>query len=210
MDAASSFFYITNPTCCTTLARFDFESRTTTHDRDWRAPARAQAGAGRCGGCDGLVHVAVGREDIWQKQLRVAGSGQHLLINRSKQQLIFILVQLVLTIFSPWQWFVSTRTFSNNLETALTAVALTYWPWQWMQSHSGKSNKVEFKYDGYQLFLRFDLMHPSLKYCFLAAGFATALRPTNILIWFILGVMTLPHLKQAELWTFIRNAHIFG
>lgn len=154
--------------------------------------------------------MAVGREDIWQEQLRVIGSGQHPLIRENIRQLILILWQLVVTIFSPWQWFVSTRTFSNNLETALTAVALTYWPWQWMQSDAGKPAKVEFRYDGHQPSFRFDLIHLSLKYCFLAAGFATALRPTNILIWFVLGLMTLPYLRQAELWTFVRDAHIFG
>lgn len=34
-----------------------------------------------------------------------------------------------MTIFSPWQWFCSTRTFSNSLETTLTIAALCYWPW---------------------------------------------------------------------------------
>lgn len=36
-----------------------------------------------------------------------------------------------MTISSPWQWFCSTRTLSNCLETTLTVVALTSWPWQW-------------------------------------------------------------------------------
>ena len=31
---------------------------------------------------------------------------------------------------SPWQWFCSTRTLSNSLETTLTIIALNYWPWQ--------------------------------------------------------------------------------
>lgn len=34
-----------------------------------------------------------------------------------------------MTILSPWQWFCSTRTFSNSLETTLTIAALYYWPW---------------------------------------------------------------------------------
>jgi hypothetical protein len=35
-----------------------------------------------------------------------------------------------MSIFSPWQWFCSTRTFSNSLETVLTIVALFFWPWE--------------------------------------------------------------------------------
>lgn len=31
---------------------------------------------------------------------------------------------------SPFQWFCSTRTFSNSLETTLTIMALYYWPWE--------------------------------------------------------------------------------
>ncbi len=36
----------------------------------------------------------------------------------------------MLAIFSPWQWFCSTRTFSSSLESTLTIAALYYWPWQ--------------------------------------------------------------------------------
>jgi len=35
-----------------------------------------------------------------------------------------------MTMFSPWQWFCSTRTFSNSLEVTLTIMALYYWPWK--------------------------------------------------------------------------------
>jgi hypothetical protein len=34
-----------------------------------------------------------------------------------------------MTLLSPWQWFCSTRTLSNSLETVLTIVALNFWPW---------------------------------------------------------------------------------
>jgi hypothetical protein len=43
---------------------------------------------------------------------------------------MIIRYQLLLTMFSPWQWFFSTRTFSNSLETTLTIAALYYWPWE--------------------------------------------------------------------------------
>ena len=36
-----------------------------------------------------------------------------------------------MTVCSPWQWFCSTRTLSNCVETTYTIVALEYWPWQW-------------------------------------------------------------------------------
>jgi len=39
-------------------------------------------------------------------------------------------------VLSPWQWFFSTRTFSNNIEATLTALALSFWPWDWMRSFS--------------------------------------------------------------------------
>lgn len=39
-------------------------------------------------------------------------------------------LELLMTVFSPWQWFCSTRTFSNCLETTLTITALYFWPWK--------------------------------------------------------------------------------
>lgn len=39
-------------------------------------------------------------------------------------------IQLLMTFFSPWQWFCSTRTFSNCLETTMTITALYFWPWE--------------------------------------------------------------------------------
>ncbi len=35
-----------------------------------------------------------------------------------------------MTVLNPWQWYCSTRTFSNSLETTLTIAALSYWPWE--------------------------------------------------------------------------------
>jgi phosphatidylinositol glycan class B len=35
-----------------------------------------------------------------------------------------------MTVLNPWQWYCSTRTFSNALETTLTIAALAYWPWE--------------------------------------------------------------------------------
>lgn len=41
------------------------------------------------------------------------------------------ILQLALTALNPWNWFCSTRTLLNCLETTLTSAALCYWPWQW-------------------------------------------------------------------------------
>src|SRR3954447_22232938 len=45
---------------------------------------------------------------------------------------------LTLTVLSPWQWFCSTRTLSNCLETTLTVIALYNWPWHWSLSAGDK------------------------------------------------------------------------
>ncbi|KAL5336602.1 Alg9-like mannosyltransferase family-domain-containing protein [Aspergillus crustosus] len=37
---------------------------------------------------------------------------------------------LAVTVVSPWQWFCSTRTLSNCLETTITVVAMYLWPWE--------------------------------------------------------------------------------
>ncbi|KAL6716379.1 glycosylphosphatidylinositol anchor biosynthesis [Lecanora helva] len=48
-----------------------------------------------------------------------------------------------LTVCSPWQWFCSTRTLSNSLETTLTTMALALWPWQWSADASEEDNVDE-------------------------------------------------------------------
>ncbi|KAG7002243.1 GPI mannosyltransferase 3 [Physcia stellaris] len=53
---------------------------------------------------------------------------------------------LVLTVCSPWQWFCSTRTLSNCLETTLTIVALSNWPWHWTLDKEDEEHE-----DGYGL-----------------------------------------------------------
>jgi len=47
---------------------------------------------------------------------------------------LLIISKFRFLLLSPWQWFVSTRSFSNSLETALMAMALYYWPWDWMKT----------------------------------------------------------------------------
>ncbi|KAH0385121.1 glycosyltransferase family 22 protein, partial [Aureobasidium melanogenum] len=78
---------------------------------------------------------------------------------------------LFLTVFSPWQWFCSTRTLSNSLETTLTTTALWLWP------------------------LRNDPKQPGsnatgLRTALALAAIATVLRPTNAIIWIVMAVYT--------------------
>ncbi|GAB7342094.1 hypothetical protein MBLNU457_g0370t1 [Dothideomycetes sp. NU457] len=76
---------------------------------------------------------------------------------------------LALTVVSPWQWFCSTRTLSNCLETTLTSAALYYWPWQnvFHEPHNGKTR-----------------LRP-LRVAMCLAAFASILRPTNLIIWLV-------------------------
>jgi phosphatidylinositol glycan class B len=61
-------------------------------------------------------------------------------------QSMLISFKLRFLLLSPWQWFMSTRAFSNTLETALTAMALYYWPWEWMKpAASAKSRDQDAK-----------------------------------------------------------------
>ncbi|KAG9593480.1 glycosyltransferase family 22 protein, partial [Aureobasidium melanogenum] len=78
---------------------------------------------------------------------------------------------LFLTVFSPWQWFCSTRTLSNSLETALTTIALWLWPLRNDPKQPG-SNAM------------------SLRMALALAAVATVLRPTNAIIWIVMAVYT--------------------
>jgi GPI mannosyltransferase 3 len=46
-----------------------------------------------------------------------------------------------MTVLNPWQWYCSTRTFSNSLETTLTIAALYCWPWELLKD--AKADKEE-------------------------------------------------------------------
>ncbi|KAK5195143.1 glycosylphosphatidylinositol anchor biosynthesis [Exophiala xenobiotica] len=109
------------------------------------------------------------------------------------------LMALVLTVVSPWQWFVATRTFSNSLETTLTAIALYNWPWHWtLPVDTGSQNPGKLETQG----LRVRVRNPDgfgedstdeltrLRRALLCAAVATILRPTNILVWCTLGLLT--------------------
>ncbi|KAF7900841.1 hypothetical protein EAF00_003062 [Botryotinia globosa] len=96
-------------------------------------------------------------------------------------------VTLLMSVFSPWNWFCSTRTFSNSLETSLTITALHFWPWD-MAINSGEKIKKGTKEASTAPISRGVFKTTEsvnhLRYSLLLAGIACILRPTNLLIWF--------------------------
>ncbi|KAL1852206.1 glycosylphosphatidylinositol anchor biosynthesis [Paecilomyces lecythidis] len=117
----------------------------------------------------------------------------------------------MLTVVSPWQWFCSTRTLSNCLETTLTVVALYFWPWRWTITPKEKNNKDEDEND-----LITDEEPEernesgSLRKCLLLAALACLLRPTNIIIWIILTGFMLSRATRRECLILVREATIWG
>jgi phosphatidylinositol glycan class B len=102
---------------------------------------------------------------------------------------------LTLTVVSPWQWFCSTRTFSNSLETTLTVIALYYWPWHW-STKTGVKKDIQVYSEDLGICDADDPSQMSveeialLRRALLLAAVATIMRPTNILIWATLSWLT--------------------
>ncbi|KAI1614190.1 phosphatidylinositol glycan, class B [Exophiala viscosa] len=130
------------------------------------------------------------------------------------------LMVLGLTIVSPWQWFCSTRTFSNSLETTLTVVALHNWPWHWTLTVGGEgqsSSRVSLRVrDGGDQGRKTTDDLTRLRRALLCAAVATVLRPTNVLIWASLTFMTFIGglrkigASQVEAVTFARETALCG
>ncbi|KAL2068751.1 hypothetical protein VTL71DRAFT_15089 [Oculimacula yallundae] len=127
--------------------------------------------------------AALGDYYTWQLAERIYGTGTKV------SGAVFWM-----SLFSPWQWFCSTRTFSNCLETTLTITALYFWPWGVStETVLGKGS------DASQLVEQSEVLPVSpttnsvfkttksvkhLRISLLLAGLACILRPTNGLIWF--------------------------
>ncbi|KAK3374956.1 Alg9-like mannosyltransferase family-domain-containing protein [Podospora didyma] len=115
---------------------------------------------------------------------------------------------LWMTVLNPWQWYCSTRTFSNSLETTLTIVALYYWPWELLED-SKKSKSMPL-----QSSRRINSLRVSLS----LAAIAVLLRPTNIFIWFSVLTLSLTRLtldgtsplRQASVMTLLREIILCG
>ncbi|KFY70382.1 hypothetical protein V499_09211, partial [Pseudogymnoascus sp. VKM F-103] len=130
----------------------------------------------------GLV-AAVGDYYTWQLAEKVYGQGSNAAFTT-----------LLITALSPWQWFCSTRTLSNSLETVLTIVALYYWPWGLYGDSSApkktspdaaeadKADKAITSSQESQIFKTNSDVN-SLRICLFLAGIACLLRPTNLFIW---------------------------
>ncbi|CAI6338605.1 unnamed protein product [Periconia digitata] len=103
---------------------------------------------------------------------------------------------LALSICSPWQWFCSTRTLSNCLETTLTAVAVYHWPWHWPES-------------GAKATTRGNPVH-QLRLSLLLAAFACVLRPTNGLVWLSLFLTTVLQASSAQQYLLVRQSLFCG
>ncbi|KAE8401073.1 GPI mannosyltransferase 3 [Aspergillus pseudonomiae] len=94
---------------------------------------------------------------------------------------------LALTVLSPWQWFCSTRTLSNCLETTITIVALNLWTWEWSSESTPpaqpRRNTRSTARDTGAIDTSDEASIVRLRKCLTLAAFACILRPTNILIW---------------------------
>ncbi|CAF9916655.1 MAG: hypothetical protein GOMPHAMPRED_001069 [Gomphillus americanus] len=98
---------------------------------------------------------------------------------------------LALTVCSPWQWFCSTRTLSNCLETTMTVIAMNYWPWEWSLrsvDETTMADSVRLEQDPEHTLPERPLR---LRRCLVLAAFACILRPTNILIWILVTYFAL-------------------
>ncbi|KIW17484.1 hypothetical protein PV08_04678 [Exophiala spinifera] len=134
------------------------------------------------------------------------------------------LMVLLLNVISPWQWFCSTRTFSNSVESTLTIVALYNWPWHWMQPLTTEGQR-DSNTDSKGLRVRGSNSEEQadsademtrLRRALLCAAAATILRPTNLFIWFSLASMGFFRFWKSagpswtELVTFIRETILCG
>ncbi|KAL2822779.1 Alg9-like mannosyltransferase family-domain-containing protein [Aspergillus cavernicola] len=111
---------------------------------------------------------------------------------------------LALTVLSPWQWFCSTRTLSNCLETTITVVALYLWPWGWAIDPSPATAGSTNNKDPQIVNLT------GLRQCLSLAAFACILRPTNIIIWISLASVALYRSTWAGRQTLAREALLCG
>jgi len=127
---------------------------------------------------------------------------------------------------SAWNWFVSTRTFSNSLETTLTVIALYNWPFHWALG----SDEAGFQVDQHVLRIRQrprnDLSKAEgdeadvdertrLRRSIICASLAVVLRPTNAIVWLTLVLATFArgiwqHHMHWEINAFIREALLCG
>lgn len=162
------------------------------------------------------VIAALGDFYTWKLADKVYGRGSN-----------FAWTVLTISIFSPWQWFCSTRTLSNSLETALTVAALYYWPWS-LYEHANAAlaepnepktvTRTNWTFIGTSNILQAvqDMKH--LRLSLFLAAIACLLRPTNLLIWLSIVTISVTRLglrgkslaSWNDLFLFTREALICG
>ncbi|KAF1926082.1 glycosyltransferase family 22 protein, partial [Didymella exigua CBS 183.55] len=116
------------------------------------------------------------------------------------------LTTLAISVCSPWQWFCSTRTLSNCLETTFTIIAVYHWPWHWTPASNPpkQGNKAPLTAQAdpkSTLQLRLSL---------LLAAVACVLRPTNLLIWLPISVPTIWQASKRLRYILFREAILCG
>ncbi|KAI4596272.1 glycosylphosphatidylinositol anchor biosynthesis [Pestalotiopsis sp. 9143b] len=98
---------------------------------------------------------------------------------------------LLMSVANPWQWYCSTRTFSNCFEATLTIAALHYFPWELLGLDKSTKND-----DGdAEVFQKTGSVN-SLRLSIVFAAFAILLRPTNAFIWAAVGTLALTRLTM--------------
>lgn len=110
--------------------------------------------------------------------------------------------QIYLQLASPWQWYVSTRTFSNSLETTLTVIALAYFPWSLLAATSPTKENPKGRQSSISL--------SSLRISLSLAALAVVLRPTNLFIWTPIALVTLTRLTSTNILLFAREVILCG
>ncbi|KAF2200450.1 hypothetical protein GQ43DRAFT_73199 [Delitschia confertaspora ATCC 74209] len=127
------------------------------------------------------------------------------------------LVALALSVCSPWQWFCSTRTLSNCLETTLTTIAVYYWPWRWpglsnVSQNAGNAPRDGKRQDQNKQSAKQNLEGSvfQLRVSLLLAAVACILRPTNLLIWLCISIPTLWRGSTPQSYVLIREILFCG
>lgn len=110
----------------------------------------------------------------------------------------------MLQLVSPWQWYVSTRTFSNSLETTLTVVALAKFPWEALADKGAGAAAEQKGVPSSMSRLK------SLRICLCLAALAIVLRPTNVLVWAPIGLAALARMRRSDILILVREAILCG
>ncbi|GAA5973157.1 hypothetical protein JCM11641_006297 [Rhodosporidiobolus odoratus] len=100
---------------------------------------------------------------------------------------------LLASLLSFFHFYTLSRTFSNSTETSLTALALSYWPWSFFRSPSCPSMEADKDRPSPPSTTNEESLWASLA----LAALATIMRPSNGVIWLLLGAMTLDRARAA-------------